>query len=141
MTDRARREPPVEAIQAGYWLTQTRRLLHGDQKFAGAPDEHASEFLDKAISYLRKAITIVYDDTNAGKGIVFMQQFGPGMRLVCEVADELYGIRGTIPMHQRQALGWKVAEGHNELRLLMRDLGYRTITDDDFAAYGDGGGR
>jgi hypothetical protein len=137
MSDRRkRRDPPIEAIKGGYWITQARRLLRGDDKYKDTPDDHAEHFLLDGIRYIEKAIEIIHADER-----MFMMQPGPGMKILYEVADELHE-KGREPMGfmTKRRLSWSIAAGHDELRKVLKEIGYRTITNEDFNDLPDGAG-
>lgn len=81
--------------------------------------EAAEASLIKALGFAHAAIPGL-----AANGM-FKMQASPGMRLIGEAIAGCH-TAGTA---------------HDTLRKLMAELGYRTITNQDLAEYGDGGGR
>jgi hypothetical protein len=130
------KEPPVEAIKGGYWITQARLLLRGHDKYKDTSLEHAYFFMADGLRYIEKAIDIVAKDTD-----MFMMEPGQGMHLLYSAAEELQDVKGAMPFLKRRRILWTIAAGHDQLRILIKHLGYRTITNEDFKQYGSGGGR
>lgn len=130
-------EPPVEAIKGGYWITKARLLLRGDDPNKNIPIEHAYIFLLDGIRFIEHAIDIVREQTG-----MYMMQPGSGMKELYEAAEELRSLDGKhMDLLTKRRIMWTIAAGHDHLRKLMQELGYRSITNADFAQYGDGGGR
>ena len=131
------KEPPAEAIKGGYWITKARNLLRGHVATKHISNDHAYFFVMEGIRYIEHAIDKVHEETG-----MFMMQPGEGMKSLYEAAAELRDLDGQpIDMLTARRIMWTLAAGHDHLRLLMQDLGYRTITNRDFAEHGDGGGR
>lgn len=82
--------------------------------------ELAEASLIKALGFAHAATPILVSQAGA-----FKMQVSPGMKLIGEAIAGCH-TAGTA---------------HDTLRKLMLDLGYRPITNQDFAEYGDGGGR
>jgi hypothetical protein len=82
--------------------------------------EEAVEFLTKALYYGNKA-----RDQMVAEGVMYFMETSPGFKKIGEA------IAGS---HSAGA-------AHDELRRLMKEHGYRDITNEDFATYGAGGGR
>lgn len=134
-----KKEPPVEAITGGYRITQARLILRRDSPHENTPAQKALYYLARGIEDVERAIDIVERESD-----MFRMEPGEGMMLLYEaqhVLEQYNTGSREVPYSILMATLWKIAAGHNRLRLLMQDLGYRTITNRDFAEHGDGGGR
>lgn len=130
------REPSIEAIQGGYWITQARLLLGGHEKYHLTSDEHAYVFVMMGLRYIERAIDLAVKETG-----MYRMQPGAAMTKLYSAAEELKKTDGPIPFLQRRRILGEIAAGHDILRKLMAEQGYRAITNEDFETYGDGGGR
>lgn len=137
MNSKRLKEPPAEAIKGGYWITKARNLLRGHVSTKHIPMDHAYLFVMEGIRHIEKAIDLVAEETG-----MFLMQPGEGMKNLYEAAVDLRALDGKpIDTLTARRIMWTLAAGHDHLRLLLQDLGYRTITNRDFAEHGDGGGR
>lgn len=130
------REPSTEAIKGGYWITQARLLLGEHEKYHRTSDEHAYMFMAEGLRSIEKAIDLAVKETG-----MYRMQPGAAMAKLYGAAEELKNTDGPIPFLQRRRIMWEIAAGHDILRKLMSEQGYRAITNKDFETYGDGGGR
>jgi hypothetical protein len=130
------REPSTEAIKGGYWITQARLLLGGYKKYHQTSDEHAYLFMANGLRHIEKAIDLAVKETG-----MYRMQPGEGMAKLYGAAEELKKSDGPIPFLQRRRIMWDIAAGHDILRKLMAEQGYRATTNEDFDKYGAGGGR
>ena len=121
----ARLEPPREAIMAGYNMMKARQ--------AAANGRYWEDYLSTAIECAELAQPKIVEQTDA-----FYMQFSRGFRLLWEAWADL---DERASYYRQRAAAEKIGEAHEYFRRLMKRLGYRTITDRDFAQFGSGGGR
>lgn len=114
-------DPPPEAIMVGYMLMKARRYVFDEKVIERDGEKYTvAEYLWDAHQCAREAAPKVAEQS----GMYYMQP-EPGLRMIMEA---------MAGMH-------KIGEAHDFFRKMMADLGYRPITDRDFAALGAGGGR
>jgi hypothetical protein len=118
--------PPDVTIKAGYNMTKAK---------LNWPD---GEYLGKAIDLVKKAIK--WHVENDG---VFYMQGDEALYYLMEAAHAQIQHKAgrTTDAYRLDQGKYAIGRAHNSLRLVLNDLGYRDITNEDFARFGDGGGR
>ena len=121
------KDPPDITIRAGYAMTKARmNWPDGDAKYSMG---RAIELVEKARDYHVKhdgALNMM-----ASEALYFLNE-------AAHAQIQYKAGKGTDGYRLNQG-AHAIGRAHNSLRLVLKELGYREITDQDFAKYGLGG--
>ena len=130
-------EPPESAIMTGYAMMRAHQSLQGTND---RRPEESDYYILQAIHCLPEAL----EDVNkvlkkAGKDEIFHHETGPAEDMLGKAFEMTVNV--AAPYSVRYTAGGKVKTAHKYVSDLMATLGFREITDRDFARLGGGGGR
>lgn len=121
-TSARRREPPPEAIQCGYYLMKAREYILKEKVI---PNKDGNKYTVMEYLWWAHQRAVAAGPILAEEADMYYMQTEAGQTLICEAMAGVH----------------KIGEAHDNFRKLMDSLGYRPITNRDFATYGSGGGR
>lgn len=119
-------DPPAIIIEAGYYMMRARRDW---------PDGYD---LDRAIQLVREAGALLVRDYH-----VYEMQISEILYHLYEAGHAKVMIKSGAKIDEYRAAQGEhsIGRAHNAGRLLLKELGFRSITNDDFLKFGAGGGR